>query len=92
MIAHEWLDHRLVPRQKQLNDLERQFVEYFHGKRPHQGLAILPFSGSAATSEGKVVVRERLAEVRQAPGGVNRAAQRPKKEDGSPHSLRLPSS
>ena len=43
--------------------LIREYVDYYHTDRPHQGKGNVPVTSAAEPGEGEVVCRERLSDV-----------------------------
>jgi putative transposase len=66
-IKQECLDHFAICGPEHMDHLVREYVEYYHTERPHQGKGNVPLSrppGTAPESaEGEIVCRERLGGV-----------------------------
>ena len=62
-LKHEALDHFMIFGEKHLNHMAREFVDYYHRRRPHQGKGnklLLPTDSSPPATEGEVVCEQRL--------------------------------
>jgi putative transposase len=66
-IKQECLDHFAICGPEHMDYLIREYVEYYHTERPHQGKGNVPLTGppvpAPESAEGEVVCRERLGGV-----------------------------
>jgi putative transposase len=66
-IEQECLDKFRIFDPEHLDHLIREYIEYYHTERPHQGKGNVPLTGSPApapeSAEGEVFCRERLGGV-----------------------------
>jgi putative transposase len=66
-VKRECLDHFMVLGEKHLRHLIQEYLAYYHGPRPHQGLGNVPLGMSSVVPEpveampvGDLVCHERL--------------------------------
>jgi putative transposase len=59
-IQQECLDYFIVFGEMHMDYLVREFLEYYHEERPHQGLGNRPISGEPPPADGELHCRTRL--------------------------------
>jgi putative transposase len=69
-VKRECLDHFVVFGEKHLQTIMSQWLEYYHFRRPHQGLGNVPISGASPPGESEDAFRPEEIVCHESLGGL----------------------